>query len=550
MSRLQALCPRCATPVSSIVLRECWNPSIETLPFANDGSDKQGRFETFNCGHLFYKERRQLTQELLRTQVYQSLDGRKSTRTYQVGGLRFIEESNFNCLVADQQGLGKTIEALLALREHKNVVLPALVIVKSATLWQWQREIKEWCDSLPNGVWMIRNGKDWIPPGFSIYLLSMDTLRAFVKPAHSTIRIKTARFGTTSKEEFVIDPKLASLNLKCVVADEVHSFKNTSSKRSQSLVELISLLNIEHKIFLSGTPIMNRASEYFIPLNLLDPATFPSFEHFQRNYLTDDGKRILPYMMERFKERTERLIIRRERNQVLKDLPSFQRIFEDVTIENEALKKHYNAELEKMREKDSTKDKELTYNDIKDNLMTMRRIIGKAKAELIVDFVNEFMEQTESEKLCIGIHHIEVRDYLLAMLASHRPLSLSGEDSSDRKQQIVDAFAKPERRLLIANIVAGGTGLNLQFCNNCIVLERQWNAAVEEQFEDRFNRFGQKLPVTSMYPKVLKTVDQWFAEMVEEKRAIFGETVALDLEQWLSQGVGDMLNWMFAQGRL
>jgi SNF2 family DNA or RNA helicase len=104
-------------------------------------------------------------------------------------------------------------------------------------------------------------------------------------------------------------------------------------------------------------------------------------------------------------------------------------------------------------------------------------------------------------------------------------LKLSGEDSAIKKQQIVEAFGKLENRVLIVNMLAGGVGLNLQCCANTLVLERQWSAADEEQFESRFHRNGQKKAVVAEYMGATGTIDQWFHELVEEKRQIFGETI-------------------------
>jgi len=381
----------------------------------------------------------------------------------------------------------------------------------------------------------------------------MDTLRAYVKVSgKSTVKAakKTSAYGSsissTSQSDYVVNPALLNIGFKYLIADEIHSFKNTDSKRSQALVEFIRIAGIKNKLFLSGTPIKNRADEYFVPLNLLDPLNFPSMENFKMRFLCqnpNNGRydRIAPWALQTFKSVTSQYIIRRERNQVLTELPKFSRVFQDVQIESETLKKLYNLELDKLQEKSDWK--ELTYNDIKDNLMTMRRIIGMAKAELIVEVIEEFLESSEDEKIVIGVHHHSVRDYLMAKLAEHRPLSLSGDDNDDRKQRIIDAFRKPERRIAIFNIIAGGTGLNLQFCNNCIILERQWNSAEEEQFEDRFNRIGQTLPVTAAYPVAKRTIDEWFANMVEEKRGIFGDTIAIDSREWTSNTYRDMIEW-------
>lgn len=550
MSRLQLTCPavNCAAPMELVNELTLLGQTADHYEFP---VKPWSTLLKLKCGHLVHKEHLAATETSLAETSFYSLDGLKKTRHYQVEGFDFIKQSGFNCLVADQQGLGKTIEALLILRENPKELLPVLILVKGSTIWQWQREIKEWFKGTPDAVWMIRDGRGFIPPGFSIYLMSMDTLKAYVKPKGDgkTKGVKerqTSKYATTSNLEFEVSPALKMLGLKFLIADEVHSFKNTDSKRSQALVELIRLLGLDKKIFLSGTPIKNRADEYFIPLNLLDPLNFSSMDHFKRRFLKQDEtgrwSRIDPYCLDSFKKTTAPYIIRRERNQVLTELPKFSRVFEEVKIESEILTKLYNAELDKLAEKDSEKAN-LTYNDIKEQVMTMRRIIGMAKAELILDVVEDFMDSTEDEKLVIGVHHHAVRDFLLAKLSKYKPLVISDE-SADRKQWTIDRFRQPERRLMIVNIIAGGTGLNLQFCNNCIVLERQWNSADEEQFEDRFNRIGQTLPVTAAYPKAIKTIDEWFSNMVEEKRAIFGDTVAIDATQWISQGdVNDLVNW-------
>ena len=157
------------------------------------------------------------------------------------------------------------------------------------------------------------------------------------------------------------------------------------AKRSQALVELIQLLGIKKKIFLSGTPIKNRASEYFIPLNLLDPLNFPSMDSFQNRFLqrNEQGKyaRIDEYMLPTFKALTGQYIIRRERSQVAKDLPQFSRVFASCAIESERLKKLYNQQLDQLQDKQNEHARELSWREVQDNIIAMRRIVGMAKAE-------------------------------------------------------------------------------------------------------------------------------------------------------------------------
>ncbi len=527
----------------------------------------------YKCGHSFVHNSNILTTEI----PTESLTGKKSAYQYQVDGVKFIQDSSFNCLIADQMGLGKTIQALLALRSQYINKTPCLIIVKSATTWQWLKEYKEWCDSKPSGIWLIQGTKAWIPPGFSSYIISMDSF---------------SRAG-------LVDT-LLEFGFKLIIADEIHSFKNSESNRSQALVKFIQKISqkssereIDLKcalckkewtekttitvdsrrdqssatnrhtthcpqcgaytsqvtqkvlntpdneteervgvIFLSGTPIKNRADEYFIPLNILRPDQFPSLERFRRTWLEQDSKgkwaHVKEWRINSFKELIEPYVLRRERREVLKDLPPFRRDFIDVFIDNEDLKKAYNRELDKIQVIDS--EKEAKYSDIQANIMTMRRIIGMAKVKFAANYIKVFLEESEDDKIMIGIHHHIVRDSLEMELKDYSPIVISGEDSAESKYRKVQRLRESQHsnRVAIISSLAGGTGIDgLQTCiSNGLVIERQWNAADEEQFEDRINqRIGQTKPVIFEYLVAKGTIDNWFSDMVETKREIFGETI-------------------------
>lgn len=456
---------------------------------------------------------------------YASLDFSKQAYKYQEEGIQFIINSDFNCLIADAMGLGKTIQALLAARAMKFKSI--LVIGKSATTFQWLRETREWLDNEQLTCFPIIGTQSFIPPGFNLYFISMDTL---------------GRKGMVEK--------LLSLNIDLIIADESHSFKEPDAKRTKALITLIKTGKIQHKVFLSGTPIKNRASEYYTVLNLLAPEYFPSQDGFKRRWLLAETKgrvtvynRLNPYRIEQFRELTARWVLRREKHEVLTDLPKFTRNFQFTNIDDPAIKNSYNKQLNLMQNM-------MAWGELKDNLSILRelaklrRITGQAKVPLCVDYVTEFLESTEQEfKIAIGIHHESVRDSLYYSLQDYKPLKLSGEDSAIGKDRIVQEFKRPERRVLVINELAGGIGLNLQMCANTLILERQWNSADEEQFESRFHRNGQTLPVVADYLIATGTIDEWFHNMVEEKRKIFGETIS----NWQFTNDANSIREMFNQ---
>jgi SNF2 family DNA or RNA helicase len=463
---------------------------------------------------------------------FHSLSNKFHAYEFQVEGVQFIRQTGYRCLIGDKMGLGKTVQALLAIfndLSEQSDKLPCMYIVRSSTVWQWLSMHKEWASSNPLGIFMIRGSKNFIPSGFSAYVISMDTLGRLVE-------FETDRWGETIPGSEKLNKWLAKLGIKTVVVDECHSFKNVDAKRSKALECFLRLAEVKYEIYLSGTAIKNRADEYYFTLHRLFPQEFRTIEGFRHQWCEKDEKgkfsRIKPYRLEEFRALISSRVLRREKG---KDLPPFRRVTTVVSIENPKFKAQYNKALDELQALADSKDK-LTKFDIQDNLMVLRRIVGNAKVDDAVEYVDEFLDENEEEKICIGVHHHSVRDTLYAKLMArgHTPLKLSGEDSADHKNYIVNQFKRKKNRILIISIVAGGTGIDgLQCCSNILILERQWNSADEEQFEFRFNRDGQINPVLADYMLAKGTVDDYFTKNVERTRQVFHETVENNWEERL-----------------
>lgn len=452
--------------------------------------------------------------EIFKLENYKSCDDSMESYEFQTEGVKFIEKSNLRCLIADATGLGKTIQSLIALRENRAKALPGLILVKGSLIFQWSEEYRKWCNALPMKVMPV-TGRAHLIPGFDAYVMSMDLL------------------ARMRKEDLEPSGALGRLGIKSVVLDEVHNYKNPSSKRTISLITFLQNLNIEHLIALSATPIKNRADEYFTILNLLDPNSFYSLDRFRKKWLLQNSKyqwtRINPYYLEDFKKLTSKYILRREKHEVLTNLPALSRHFTYVQIEDETIKGSYNKTLDMFENFLNDKSEAKNATSMLGWLARLRAITGEAKCQAAIDFAQEHLDSTE-ENLTIGIHHTSVRDTLKLVFqgAGYRTESLSGEDSAYRKNEILGRFQRDEIRLLILNMKSGGEGLNLQNCANALVLERAWNAADEEQFEGRFHRNGQVNAVTVTYFIAKGTIDMFFHELVSKKRQIVGETLVKD----------------------
>jgi len=113
----------------------------------------------------------------------------------------------------------------------------------------------------------------------------------------------------------------------------------------------------------------------------------------------------------------------------------------------------------------------------------------------------------------------------------------SGLDGNAR-QALIQRFKDDTlARVMIASTLASGEGINLQFCSDAVILERQWNPANEEQAEGRFHRFGQKNSVSITYMIASGTIDEYFTELVEIKRSIVASAMDKKEIQWEQQSL-------------
>lgn len=193
MAKIQSSCPH------------CHRQGVQELTHRNIGSF---RFITLDCGH-HYSEKLSLTkiEEII-------LNDKRKLRPYQIEGVKFAEESGFNCLIGDEQGLGKTVQALAILNIHWDELKPILVICKGSLTVQWQRQIATGCGKFAQ---ILVRGSFPIP-GLNIWIVSFDM----------THKLK----GDIEK-----------LKIKTIIADEIQTIKNHEAKRTQGVRDIVRFGN-------------------------------------------------------------------------------------------------------------------------------------------------------------------------------------------------------------------------------------------------------------------------------------------------------------------
>ena len=453
--------------------------------------------------------------------------GRFRLYDFQQDGARFLEAAlsvNHGGACFDEMGLGKTNQAMATVFYHPELCTPTLWIVKSGLRPQFQQTMLNWMGD-NHLAQIVETSKDWLIPRYKHYIISYDML---------VPKTRTLKSGKTVTSGFDIS-QFDRVGIKCVVLDECQQIKNPDSSRTQMVRRVCKGRKV---IGLSGTPWKNRGSELYPILNMMDPSKFYSFEAFKRqwvdtywvgNQLKEGGIRRIPL----FKEYTKDLCIRRERTEVMSELPLINRtkLYVKMDAKHEAV---YDEAVEEFVAWYEAQMDGIGGMAIIAAMQRMRHMVGLAKIPATLEFVDEFVEDTD-RKLVIFAHHIDVQsilfDELKAKYENHADpemripvYRITSEMNGQARYDAQVAFNDSPRCLMVASTLAAGEGLNLQTCADCVMHERQWNPANEEQAEGRFIRIGQVAEVVNAtYAEMqgLTVIDPQLDGIVERKRIQF-----------------------------
>lgn len=493
-----------ATPFESFVTNE-WKDSIKLCnhEWTKNKCNKCGEFKLFN---------------------------------FQVEGCRALEvglSSQKGFGLFHDMGLGKTLMPLVTIKHHPELT-PTLVVVKSAIKFNWMKQIIRCLgyDYLPQ---VLSTSRDYVFPNLKMYIISYDLLKRFPKN------------------------RLEKIGIKCIILDECQQIKNPDSARTQELRKLVSSKDCKI-IPLSGTPWKNRGGEFFPVLNMIDPIKFYSYQGFLDKWVDfywNGNKKKMGGIrqIEKFKEYTSSLLLRREFNEVMDEFPEINRMKLSVQLDNlsqssyddevsDFVKWYNNAVLEGSEDS-------LNGLEILAKLSRMRHITGLAKIPATLGFIEEFIEETD-KKLVVFVHHKDVGHILYESLIDvnneewgslaqeiqdkgTKVVKLTAEFSDDERFQIQESFNKTEHVIMIASTLASGEGIDLQTCADAVMHERQWNPQNEDQAAPgRFRRIGQLSPVINItFIEADGTVDEHLDGIIEEKRLRFHEVM----------NKGELLTW-------
>ncbi len=508
-----------------IIVKRCpyCNKRVEIISELDLGTSK---LLTFRCNHTVV-EIQLSTATNGNLADYTALDGSKLL-PYQIEGVDFIFRSQAKCLLSDEMRLGKTVQSLVALATKKDELLPAIVICKAIAKVDWLRQTINWGKVIAQ---IVDGSKSTFFEKYKIHIISLDLLP----------RLK-------DNPSF----KVIAERAKTIIIDECHLIKNQTAKRTVAAKKLVHETGIsKYTINLSATPIENNAAEYFPVLNIVRPELFHNFTTFCENYVYqyyDSRGNAWKYgglkNPELFKVQTKDFILRRTIDEVMPQIPKVWRQFHyidldvDINIDGTVYnaQKIYDKEWKEFTdffdENEGNKSLEF-YSNVMAKMARLRHLTGLAKIDFCLDNLMEFLGGN-NRKIVVYVHHKDVGQTLFDRLKEictelnlTPSLRLRAEDTG-KAQAIIDDFRDGTSRVLIASTQAAGASIDLQFCADFIMHERQWNSSKEDQAGvGRCRGLLQKAErINLSFLVAVGTIDEYFAEIVERKRQIFEEAMS------------------------
>jgi len=435
-------------------------------------------------------------------------------------------EGHRTFLLADEPGLGKTAQALLAAQAAD--AYPLLVVVPNVVKTSWAREAAMWTPN--HKATVVHSDGDDADAFADIVIVNYDILDRHVG-------------------------WLGAFGFKGMVVDEAHFIKNKTSLRSRHVLGLSKKIQDRTMrpllMALTGTPLINDIEDFLAIWEFLGwvDDKEPSRELLHR--LEENGFTPMDPGFYPDARRTviDMGIVRRRKADVAADIPARRVADVPVELDGSAARSVIEAEQRLVRRlvkryesavaarKDASEfvgidlgivrqvcSRELREaNDDSDgeNVFSMMRRIGQAKAELAADYTAQLSRN--AGKVVFFAKHIDVMDTAEDVF-KRRGIgytSIRGDQTPKVRQKSVDSFVNdPDVHIAVCSLLAAGVGINLQVSSNVVLAELSWTAAEQTQAIDRVHRIGQDQPVTAWRMIAAQTIDSRIAELVDQKAGL------------------------------
>lgn len=424
---------------------------------------------------------------------------------------KFIKEINYvgkveqQCIsVENEDGLyitddyivtHNTIQALGYLQLHPEI-RPVLIVVPALVKTKWKREALKWLSS-PGEVQILYGKTPSEPITGNIVIINYDIIYDW-------------------KDE------LAKIPFEVMITDECHLYSNNSAKRTKAVKKIGK--KIPRVIGLSGTPISNKPIGIYNAVNLINPDIFPNYMLFGKKFC--DGKHNgfgwdfsgSSNTTELHNILTSTVMIRRKKEDVLKELPPKTYSYEPLELDN--MDDYRSALADFIGHIKATKGVEVARRaknaETLQRIETLKQIAVEGKMRQCIEWIKDFLES--GEKLVVFAWHTN----FIHEIHKHFPdISVVVDGSTPDKDKEMDKFQNdPNCKLFIGQMKAAGIAIELTAAYNVAVLELPWEPGTLDQAIDRTHRIGQDYAVIVHYLLAQSTIEENIAALIDKKRNV------------------------------
>ncbi|MGA8850809.1 MAG: DEAD/DEAH box helicase [Aeromicrobium sp.] len=428
-------------------------------------------------------------------------------------------------LLADEPGLGKTAQALLA--AHAADAYPLLVVAPNVVKANWAHEVELWT---PGRKATVIHGDGHTLDAFAdIVIINYEVLDRHVD-------------------------WLGEMGFRGMVVDEAHFIKNKSSQRSQQVLQLADRVRARIGrpllMALTGTPLINDIEDFRTIWQFLGWIDDKKPRAELMGALEQTGLTPLDHGFYSAARQCviDRGIVRRRKVDVAADIPARRIADLPVDLDDEIgrsiqqaerdlvarmLRRYASAaearssgpsegiDAELVRRVATWEREDTAGSKDEENVFTMMRRIGQAKAGLAADYTAQLARSVG--KVVFFAKHIDVMDTAEAAFKQRGIgyTSIRGDQSKTAREQAIDRFWNdPDVKVIVCSVTAAGVGINLQVASDVVLAELSWTDAEQTQAIDRVHRIGQDKPVTAWRIIAAQTIDGRIAELIDSKAGL------------------------------
>lgn len=445
-------------------------------------------------------------------------------RSYQLEGVQWLERlrsMHLNGVLADDMGLGKTLQAITAVTQNikKNKGLISIVVCPTSLTYNWKEEFTK-----------------FNPKVKALVIDGTPSQRKKLIAGASSYNVLITSYSLLQKDI----EQYKQLQFSYAILDEAQHIKNRSTRNAKS----VKMLKASHRLILTGTPIENSLDELWSLFDFLMPGLLSSYERFVDKFIrhpsSSEGR------LNELKKKVSPFILRRMKDDVLKDLPPVSHIVYHCHL-TDVQQELYRSYARSAREELSKLVKKEGFDKVQIHVLATLTRLKQICCHPAI-FAKEKVEAGDSAKfdmlmellptLIEGKHKTVIFSQYTRMLDIMRKefhkkgIRFSYLDGSSKNRlEIVKQFNEdPDIPAFLVSLKAGGSGLNLVGADTVILFDLWWNPAVENQAVDRLHRLGQTKNVSSFKFITLNTIEEKILEIQNRKRGLVKSIVSNDEE--------------------